>query len=461
MSGGIVAAVAAGSLADSLGIVPGDVLLEINGHPLRDVLDVQFYASEEELDLTVRRGNVEAVLQGDRVYGVPLGLDFAAPTFDGLRQCRNRCEFCFVSQMPPGLRPSLYVRDDDYRYSVLYGSFITLTQLTRQDWDRLAEQRLSPLYVSVHATELSLRRSLLGREDIPDILVQLDRLGDLGIEAHTQIVLTPGVNDGKHLDRTLSDLVERYPAVRSIGVVPVGLTRYHRRGCRRYGPDEATAVIAQVESVQQALRDSHGVSVAYLADEWYLLAGHDVPADEAYDGYPQIENGIGLVRQFLEDVRQLRVTGQRPRVASCTLVCGTLIAPVLQTRVRDLASGAGIKMEVVPVQNHLFGETVTVSGLLCGEDVLAALQVRDLGQVVFLPRAMFSEHPIESMDDELDGEMELGTASQVNRLRTLDDLTLGDLTKGLGCPAIAANLLSEVWSRIANAAAPTTGPQPG
>jgi putative radical SAM enzyme (TIGR03279 family) len=427
MTGGIVASAMVGSIGEALGIQPGDVLLSINGHPLHDVLDVQFYAADEELELVVRRGDREHLFQVERDYDLSLGLDFTSPTFDGLRRCHNRCAFCFVAQMPPGLRRSLYVRDDDYRYSVLYGNFVTLTNLTGDDWERLAIQRLSPLYVSVQATEPDLRRRLLGRADVPDVLDQIDRLGDLGIEVHTQIVLIPGQNDGPHLSRSVADLATRYPAVRSIGIVPVGLTRYHRGGCRSYTPGEARAVIAQVEPLQATYRARHGVSLVYLADEWYLLAGIDVPADEVYDDYAQIENGIGLVRQFLEDSEGLRRRRSKLRVDSSTLVCGTLIAPLMRQAARTLAETGRVQVTVAPVVNRLFGERVTVSGLLGGEDVIAALKGCALGDVVCLPRAM--------LDDA--GE------------RTLDDLTVDDLSGRLHRPVIVADQMSELWDALA------------
>ena len=300
--GGVVSTVEPGSVAAELDIRSGDVLVSINGHRLRDVLDVQFYAAEETLELLVRRGSQEFSVCTERDYNRPLGLDFTSPVFDGMRLCDNRCEFCFVAQMPPAsrrLRRSLYLRDDDYRYSVLYGSFITLTNLTPGDWQRIEEQRLAPLYISVHATEPDLRSHLLGRDGLPDILEQIDRLAHLGIEMHTQVVLTPGLNDGAHLLRTVTDLAARYPTVQSIGIVPVGLTRYHRGLCRTYTPQEALTVIEQIKPLQKAYRKQYDSSLVYLADEWYLMTSMPIPPDEDYDDYPQIENGIGLVRQFL------------------------------------------------------------------------------------------------------------------------------------------------------------------
>lgn len=434
MSGGTISAVAPRSIAAAIGLCPGDVLLEVNGHVLHDVLDVQFYAAEEELELVVRRGEQEIVYQVERGYGTPLGLDFEQPTFDGIRRCDNHCEFCFVQQMPPGLRRSLYVRDDDYRYSVLYGSYITLTNLTAADWTRLAEQRLSPLYVSVHATEPELRRTLLGRPDIPDILPQIDRLAGLGITVHAQIVLTPGVNDGAHLSRTVTDLAARYPAVRSIGVVPVGLTRYHRGRCQRYTPAGARSIIDQLAPVQRAYRQRHGQTLLYLADEWYLLAGQPFPPDRIYDDYPQLENGIGLVRQFLDDYAGLDLRGQAAGEGKYTLVCGTLIAPLMRRIARELRERSSAQLEVVSVPNHTFGQTVTVSGLLTGGDVLRALEGQEVGDTVFLPAAMFAE----SVPDQQEGALP----------RTLDGLSPSDLARAMGRPVMMALWISQVWATI-------------
>ena len=442
MKGGIVAAVAPGSVAEKAGVLPQDVLLAINDHSVRDVLDVQFYAAEEELRLLLRRGDGEIVLDVDRDYRLPLGLDFTEPTFDDVRRCNNHCPFCFVAQMPPrsqGLRPSLYIRDDDYRYSVLYGNFVTMTNLTPQDWNRLQEQRLSPLYISVHATDPGLRRALLGGDPIPDILQQIDRLAELGIAMHTQVVLVPGRNDGPHLEKTVTDLAARYPAVRSIGVVPVGLTRYHRGPCRTYTPAEAAAVIAQIAPRQAAHRARHGVSLVYLADEWYLLSRTPLPADADYDDYSQIENGIGLARQFLDDWHALDLDICHPKIKRCTLVCGTLIAPLMRAIGAELTDKSGVQVDVISTVNQLFGETVTVSGLLGGQGVLAALQGRDLGEVVCLPRAMFDD------------------AGQ----RTLDDLTADDLAQALGRPIITAASTSALWSALCKKEQEAAGPSAG
>jgi putative radical SAM enzyme (TIGR03279 family) len=387
MPAGLIVAVAPNSFAERVGLQAGDELLSINGYPVRDVIDVRFYASEAYLALRVLRADNSLIVEAQRRYDEPLGLTFAAPTFDGIRRCNNHCEFCFVAQMPPGLRPSLYIKDDDYRHSFLFGSYITLTNLKAADWQRIDEQRLSPLYVSVHATEPELRRHILRNPDAPDVMGQLRRLADLDVEAHTQIVVQPGVNDGPHLDRSLGDLSALYPAVRSISVVPVGLTRYHRGECRVHTLEEARAIFEQVTGWQARLRERFGAHVAYLSDEWYLRLGEDVPPLPAYDGLDLTENGVGLARRFLESDAS-GSTHHAPR----TLVTGTLFAPLLRS-----ATDA----DVIPVVNHFFGETVTVAGLLTAQDVIAELQGRELGQRVALPPTMFGGPEERSLDGML------------------------------------------------------------
>jgi putative radical SAM enzyme (TIGR03279 family) len=415
--GGVIAEVHSDSIAAGLGLRPGDVLLSINGHILRDVIDCRFYGAEEDLELVVQRGGERIVYQVERGYDQELGIEFAEPTFDGLRRCNNRCEFCFLNGMPPGMRRSLYIKDDDYRYSFLLGNYITLTNVTEDDWDRLAEQRLSPLYVSVHATDLALRRLILGNPAAPNVMEQLKRLGSLGIQGHAQIVLIPGLNDGRHLARTVADLAAFHPTVQSIAIVPLGLTRYHPCPFRTYTPDEAKPIVAQIAAWQREYRRQHGLNLIYASDEWYLLAGLELPPSEEYDGFPQLENGVGLTRVFLDEILDIRDC--RSRVGKVTLVCGTLIAPVLERKVAELSE---VAVEVVPVENLFFGPTVTVSGLLTGMDVVEALWGRDLGDAVFLPRAMF----------DASGEL------------TLDDMTLAAIGERLRVKVEVAGTMGEV-----------------
>jgi putative radical SAM enzyme (TIGR03279 family) len=423
--GGQVSVVHPGSPAQVAGLCPGDVVVSINGHALRDVIDYRFYSANEELDLVIRRGALAPFsVHIERDYGQDIGLEFAAPTFDGIRRCRNRCDFCFIHQMPPGLRASLYVKDDDYRYSFLFGNFITLTNLDESDWSRLAEQRLSPLYISVHASDRELRSRILGTPAIPDVLAQIERLGRLGIEVHAQIVVIPGLNDGRAMEDTVNDLAALHPTVASIAVVPVGLTRYHSCGLRPPTPDEARAILAFAGPLQRHFRQRWGIALLYPSDEWYLTAGLPVPAARAYNGFPQLANGVGLVRQLLDDWQRTRQRGlKRPwPYGKVTWVCGTLIAPVLRQLAQELAALVQGTIEVVPVENAFFGPTVTVSGLLTAQDVIESLRGHTLGDRLVLPRAML----------DASGEV------------TLDDYGQADIENALGVPVLLAERLSEL-----------------
>lgn len=410
MPAGVITRVAPRSLAQRLGLQPGDELLAVNGHSPRDVIDVQFYSAEEQIVLTVRRGGQEITRQARRRYNEPLGLDFARPTFDiDIRRCNNHCEFCFVAQMPPGLRSSLYVKDDDYRHSFLFGNYVTLTNLDESDWARIEEQFLSPLYVSVHATDPDLRRRMLGNPIAPDVMEQLQRLARLGIEVHTQLVLTPGLNDGAQLDRSIGDLAALYPAVRSVSVVPVGLTRFHRGGCRKQTPDEARATFEQVNGWQARLLPELGVRFAYLSDEWYLRLEEPVPPLEAYDGLDLTENGVGLVRRFLDSTSSKSLGSE-----TLTLVTGTLFAPLLCKVTAHLPG-----VEVVPIVNRFFGETVTVAGLLTAGDVIEQLRERPLGDTIVLPAAMFRGPEGQSLDEKQPADIAAALGRSVITVDTL------------------------------------------
>jgi putative radical SAM enzyme (TIGR03279 family) len=344
------------------------------------------------------------------------------------------------------LRRSLYIKDDDYRYSFLFGNFVTLTNLTHEDWLRLDEQRLSPLYVSVHATEPGLRRRFLGRRQAPDVLAQLHRLAGLGIEVHTQVVVVPGLNDGERLDRTLSDLASlRAKPVVSVGVVPIGLTKHHRGQCRTHTPDESRAMLAQLETWQRKSRLRSGIGFVYPSDEWYLVAGRDVPPAQEYDGFPQLENGIGLVRQLLDEWQDLRPALPGAPLTPATLVCGTLIAPVLAGIIEDLNERTRSKVKLLPIVNQYFGPVTTVSGLLTGKDVVAALRGKPLAKVVLLPRAMFT------------GRYGAGSTPPG---QTLDGMTLAAISTQLDTRVEMAGSIGEALTTLACDSSETNNLEP-
>jgi putative radical SAM enzyme (TIGR03279 family) len=407
-------------------------LVAINGHVLRDVIDYYFHAADERLELEIERAGTRLALAVERGYGEGLGVRFTDDVFDGIRRCNNRCSFCFVDQLPPGLRPSLYVKDDDYRYSFLHGNFITLSNWTEEVWERVAEQQLSPLYISVHTTNPDRRNQLLSNPDAPDIGQQLRRLAGMGIEAHTQIVVMPNLNDGEQLEQTVRDLTSLFPAVASIGVVPVGLTKYHTGDIRLLTPEEERAIVDSVIGWQRENRRELGVGLVYPSDELYLRTGRSVPPAEEYDGFPQLENGIGLVRQLLDEWETLRREWARPPLSGrASLVCGTLIAPTMGRICHELPKVTGVDLNTVPVTNELLGSTVTVSGLLAGQDVGYGLQGRDSGAAVFAPKAMF------------------GSEGQV----TLDGMTAGDIEAVLRVPVVVTDGIKALLEYLGGAGA--------
>jgi putative radical SAM enzyme (TIGR03279 family) len=408
--GAVVARVRRGGPAARAGVQAGDRLLALNGLQPRDAIDLADLAAGERVALTLARGGEVVATAAARLPGEDLGLEFSAPTLDGIRRCANACAFCFIDGLPAGMRGTLYIRDDDYRYSFLYGSFVTLTNLRSADEDRICFQRLSPLRVSVHATDLTVRRRLLANPTAPDILPQLDRLGAAGIEFHAQIVLVPSVNDGAVLTQTLGELAARYPAVRSVAVVPVGLTRHsHTAGLRTPTTDDARQALDECARWQRRLRARLGVRFAYPSDELYLLADRRFPPASHYDDYPQLQNGVGLVPLFLGQWRRVRrrlpaaVTPRR-----VIWVCGQAMERALGLVAAETAAVDGLSVDVAAVPNAFFGTGVTVSGLLTATDVSRALADRPADRIV-LPRAMF----------DAAGE------------RTLDDCTLTDLAAHL------------------------------
>lgn len=437
--GGMISAVTHGSLAEQAGVVPGDTIVAIDGRVLRDAVDYQFYAAEHEITARFRKADgSEDLVVFEKDPDEDLGLAFERATWDGVQVCNNTCFFCFLKGLPKGLRKPLYLKDDDYRLSFLHGNFVTLTNLTDDDWARLEEQRLSPLNVSVHATEVELRRKLLGNERAPDVVAQLERLRNLGLRAHTQIVLTPGVNDGEALERSLSDLTALYPTVQTVSVVPVGASprledwSRERDGIELLPPERefARGLIATVRRFQQACEAEYGRSVVQCADEYYLAAGRRLPAARRYDGFPQYENGIGMVRTLMEDWSRLRrrlrakpatgVAGRRVAMA-----CGTLIGPVLARLTAEFAAETGIEASVHPVTNTLFGERVNVSGLLSGDDFVRTLAGVE-ADLVLLPRTSLDYF----------GE------------RFLDSMTVAEVEAGIGSPVAFATSLSEAFEAI-------------
>jgi putative radical SAM enzyme (TIGR03279 family) len=420
-----IAEVSPASLGFELELESGDRIIKVNGRPVRDYLDFRFQtAGETELVLEVRKSSGEDwELQIERGEGEDFGLSFEQIV---PRQCANECIFCFCNGNPADARPSLFIKDEDVRLSFLYGNYTTLTSISEDEMRRIVEQRLSPQYVSVHATDLDVRAYLLGIDkERADIAPKLKRLLDAGIDIHAQVVLCPNINDGQILRRTIADLAAEYPRISSVAIVPLGLTRYNTDArLTSVTPDFCRQVIAEVGLIQTDFRKKLGTTFAFLGDEIYLRAGRAVPGRSHYGDYPQIEDGIGMVRsfnnQFAALVKKLKrqAAAEMPQVRG-TILTGTLFAPVLKSLIEDLNLRYGAALTVEGVENNYFGGDVSVAGLLTGSDLLSARE-RISGDFVIIPKSTLKS------DEEI----------------MLDGMTLQDLTMKLGLPVHPFDLKS-------------------
>lgn len=377
IKGGIITSVHPDSLGNSLGIQPGDILTSLNQTNLESILDYRYEVASEELDLTLFRDGHFLTHSVKKDYDDDLGVEFDDVLFDRIQRCKNNCDFCFIYQLPKGMRRSLYIKDDDYRLSFLYGNYVTLAGLAEQDFRKIEKYRLSPLYVSVHATELDARRKLLKNPQAEDVIPQIKRLIDAGIEVYTQAVICPGLNDGKILEQTMEELSALYPGIVALGVVPVGLTDYQSR-LKRIQPhtaDEARACIETVHCYQEKFRTRLGCSFVQIADEFYIKAGLPLPPPANYDHFDLMENGIGGSTKFIQDFDFYYDPREAEPKKSVGLITGKdgetifnlYILPKLSDRHRK-------KIKVFGIENHHFGSSVTVSGLITGQDIIKQIQ---------------------------------------------------------------------------------------
>jgi putative radical SAM enzyme (TIGR03279 family) len=416
--GVVVASVIPRTPAGRAGLRPGDRILAINGHPLRDAIDFHFHGGEERLRLTVERDGRERSAALER-RGAQLGLELEPPRPSEIATCANKCVFCFIHQLPRGMRKSLYVKDDDFRLSFLHGNYITLTDLEEDALSRIEEQRLSPLYVSVHATNPDIRHRLLGSPRIKrEILPIMERLAKAGIAMHAQIVLVPDWNDGAHLEETVRDLSRLHPSVTTAAVVPVGLTRHRERlpALRAVTAAEAGGLVADIEAWQRELLPLLGTRFVFAADELYLQAGRPLPSAAAYEGFAVAEDGIGLVRRFEDNIERClrRIPGRIGRRRAVTVVTGELYAPRMAALLSCLKV-EGLSARLVPVANDWLGRGIGVAGLLTGGDIQSQLAGRELGDEVLIPAVALR-----------DGAGVF-----------LDDMTPADLAASLGVPVTA------------------------
>ena len=421
-----------GGLAEELGLQPGDKILEINGQRLRDIIDLSFAFADENIELLLEHESGEQeLLAFDKEYDEELGAEFASAVFDGIRCCANHCWFCFVDQVAPHMRDSLYVKDDDYRLSFLYGNFVTMTNMVEADFQRIQQYHLSPLFVSVHTMDMELRAKMLRCPGAGQLRQQLDRLQAADVEYHTQVVLCPGLNDGEVLDQTICELLARRPYVQSLAIVPVGLTKY-REGCyplTMFDREGAERVVRQVQKWQREQRAETGSNFIYLSDEFYFLAGEELPAAAEYDRFPQLDNGIGLTRNFIEEWQEAAAKSEKngyPEPLFLDVVSGTSFAPLLKKLTGDLVL-PNLHVRVLPVENQFFGTSVNVSGLLTGQDIQQALQ-----------SAAGSRHGVIIPESAL----------RAGENIFLDDISLTDLRRQLGQRVETALSGADLWQLL-------------
>ncbi len=410
-----------GSTGARLGLKPGDAVLSINGEEIHDVIDFSFFSAEERLSLAVQKKAGSMIkLKVSKEPDDNLGLEFAPFR---IKRCRNKCIFCFVDQMPPGCRKTLYVKDDDFRASFLHGNFITLGALSESDWERIFKLRLSPLYISVHTTDPGLRASVLRNTKAPDILESLKRLASGGIRMHTQVVLCPGVNDGEYLKRTIIDLAGLFPAVCSIAVVPVGITKF-RKGLfplRTFSRREARDVLERIEPLAKLFKKRFGTRLVFASDEFYIKANEQIPPSSFYEDFPQIENGVGLVATFMGEASRTRLPiAVKPVTA--TVVTGVSFSKILSTALKRLRGIKGASVRQITVKNRFFGPSVTVTGLLTGGDILHALKGKRLGDIVLIPSSALKEDGDIFLDDMSVEELERHLRTKVARVDGFKDL---------------------------------------
>jgi putative radical SAM enzyme (TIGR03279 family) len=406
------------STGEDLGLQVGDELVKINEHPVRDVLDYRFLVAEEQVEMEVRRNGNTIIYELEKDFDDHLGLGFADLK---IRHCGNDCPFCFVDQNPKGMRSGMYFRDEDYRLSFLSGHYVTLTNLSKRDMDRIVWQRLSPVYVSVHATEPEVRKFLFGINHDDQLLEKLEFLTKNDIEIHTQIVLCPEINDGPVLKKTIWDLAQFLPNLRSVSIVPVGLTK-HRKGLTVLKPvtgEYAKKLIEIADLYAREFQEKIGEYFVYSSDEFYILAGQPLPPAERYDGFYQIENGVGMVRHLLDDFenQKVRFPERLAKPFQATLVTATLASGFMQdVIIPGLNRVENFQTQLQVVVNEFYGSSIGVTGLLTGQDIYNHLSDKELGSLVYLPASCLNEKNI-----------------------FLDDWSLDELSEKLDCPVVVLN----------------------
>ena len=400
----VITAVEPGSIAEECGLEPGDRIARINGNEIEDIFDYQYYIQEDFLEVQVlTKDDEECTLEIEKEEDEDLGIEFESSLMDEYHSCCNKCVFCFIDQMPPGMRETLYFKDDDSRLSFLQGNYITLTNMKDKDIDRIIRYHLAPINISVHTINPELRCQMLHNRFAGDVLQKIKRLSDAGIPMNSQIVLCKGINDGEELDRTIRELGEFLPYMESLSVVPVGLTKF-RDNLPKLDPftkEDALKVLEQIQGWQKHFKEKYNTSFVHASDEWFILAENDFPPEEYYEGYGQLENGVGMMRLLITEVenRLAELEGdsreRKVSIATAKLAYPTIVK--LAQEVQD--KYPNIQIQVYCITNHFFGEKITVTGLLTGQDIIAQLKNRDLGEELFLPSNVLKADEDIFLDD--------------------------------------------------------------
>ncbi len=421
---------ASGSIAEQLGIEPGDILIKVNGQYVQDVFDFRFIINDEYIELLIKKQDGEEwELSIEKEYNEDLGIIFEEPLMDAYSSCCNKCIFCFIDQMPPGMRETLYFKDDDARLSFLQGNYITLTNMKDVDFDRIINYHLSPINISVHTTNTKLRCHMLNNRFAGNIIERLDRLYNAGITMNSQIVLCKGYNDGEELESTIHDLTKYIPHMESLSVVPVGLTDY-RKGLKKLVPfekEDAVKVLSAIRKWQNICLKHFGTRFVYASDEWYVLAGLPIPDSESYEGFGQLENGVGMIRSFTDDFYaelnkpddiqpEISLSDNKP---SFTFVTGVLFSDFLIDCLKDFKEAFPyFDYEVIPVINDFFGHKITVTGLLTGKDIIAQLKDRKLMDYIVLPDSLLRAGEDVLLDDTRVGDIEKALQKDVHIVKS-------------------------------------------
>ena len=426
-----IESIEANSIAEEIGFESGDSIISINGKKPRDLIDYQILISEEILNISVLDKNNEIHnISVEKDQDDNLGIIFKDALFDSIKQCNNKCPFCFIDQQPSGKRKSLYVKDDDYRLSFLYGSYLTLTNLKKEDWDRISTQKLSPLFISVHATDPATREKLLKNKKAGVILDQISWFEKNSIQIHAQIVVCPEINDGKILEKSIFELAEFYrkttQTVLSVAIVPVGLTKFRPEndGLKSISAEYAIKTIKQVEKIQASLQSSIGTRFCWLADEWYLIAGTNLPSYKTYENMPQESNGVGSIRSFLktlgEKTKNLPQRVNQPKNVSW--IVGKLVYEALIPTVKKLNLIDGLKINLYGLPSIYWGQEQVVTGLLTGEDLICGLKNKDLGDAIYIPSIMLKINTDLFLDDKNIKEVENQLDTKIHVLDDSNDI---------------------------------------